>query len=275
MLEEAWYWLTLETSTLAQRLGYRKEAAALRARHRRCRRAWKSHLQRTRECLLQSARLTCAQDHGGSALILGGGLLRDVPWRELLALFDAIEVIDVVIHPELRAAAKDSGGRLRAVAMDITGSIESVAKAPDRTPDLTPTRTAELFRRCVHQRWVASVNILSQLPSLPCEWLRAHGVPDDALATFAGSLMEAHVDALAEAPGGICLVTETGEQREDGDGGSELSGEIAEIIPTRLSSRDWEVLDRWQWSLHPPDEHPEGVADSREVVGLHCSAVTR
>lgn len=275
MLEEAWYWLTLETSPSAQRLGYRKEAAALRARHRRCRSAWASHLQRTRECLLQSARLTCAQAPGGSALILGGGLLRDVPWRELLALFDAIEVIDVVIHPELRAAVKESGGRLRAVAADITGSIESLARMPDRIPDLLPDRTADLARQCAQQRWVASVNILSQLPLLPCEWLRTRGVPDDMLASFAHSLMKAHVGTLEQTPGALCFVTETGGQCADGGGSDEVIGEVAAIIPFQLTSRDWLTLDRWPWQLHPPGELRGGARESREVVGLHACAAQR
>ncbi|WP_054762978.1 hypothetical protein [Methylomonas koyamae] len=68
MIAEFIHYLGTRTNPGARRLGYAGEAAALEARHRRCREAWLPHLAATRAALLRAAEL--AHPNSGDALLV-------------------------------------------------------------------------------------------------------------------------------------------------------------------------------------------------------------
>lgn len=299
MLEEAWHWLRIGSTGAATRLGYRREAAALRTRHRRCAPAWQSHLEGTRQALVTSARLACApapamrtqatgEDDNGArsahrggvsrdsppriALLMGAGLLRDVPWRELLELYDEVVLADLTFHPEARAASRASGGRLRLETVDVTGCVHQLASDPGRIPDLRAQGRIPLDDLLDAATWVASVNLLTQIPLLPCAWLRSHGHNEEAIQAFEADLLAHHLMSLALGRGSACLVAELRDRVIDADGAVVDSASRERLLADTLDESQWHCLRRWQWQVNPAGEMSAGQIESRELIALHRAA---
>ena len=96
-------------------MGYVREMKALRARRNRCRAAWRPHLERTRALVLEAA-AQCERRR--NALIVGSGLLYDVPLTELSRQFDSVVLVDMaaviaVARPDARRRPVTGGRRRR------------------------------------------------------------------------------------------------------------------------------------------------------------------
>src|SRR5207249_1599290 len=78
-----------------RRMGYLRELLGIRDRERRCRQAWAPHLERSRQ-VIRAAMSQCTMRR--KAVILGSGLLLDVPVAELAGAFQHVVLVDV-IHP--------------------------------------------------------------------------------------------------------------------------------------------------------------------------------
>ncbi|QSB02195.1 hypothetical protein JWZ98_04335 [Methylomonas sp. EFPC1] len=169
MLEEFWHYLGVRTASREARLlGYAREMAALQVRHRRCRQAWRPHIQATQQALLSAAQLL--GDTGGAALIIGGGSAHDLPIAELLQHFDQLVLLDIAFTYPSRRLAKYWSNRVFCHPHDATGIVDWLAQHR-QIPPAALVRNPIAPELAVKPRWVASVNCLTQLPLLPLDWL--------------------------------------------------------------------------------------------------------
>jgi hypothetical protein len=240
MLAELVEYLLTPSPPLARRLGYLKEAVAIRARARRCRAAWAGHLARCRTAVLEAARSSPGR---GLAQVLGSGALLDIPVEELSAMFDQVVLADLV-HP---LAARLRVRNLRNVSLrtiDLTGVLAEVdrGRLPGRVPvDLHAGLETDLPDLTV------SANIMSQLPLLPVKRLAATGLyrPEE-LKVVARGLLEEHLALLERMPGVVCLITDTAWR--DGDSVQDPLQGITLPEPT----------ETWTWNIAPrPEAHPD------------------
>ena len=244
MIAELIAWWRLDCLPAAQRLGYRREAAALTVRHRRLQEHWAEHLAQTRLALLAAARAACAGDTPPKqAWMLGAGLLHDVPLDALLALFERVDLVDVAFSPAARAAARANPGRVACVTLDVTGVLDDLTRDPALAAPEPPPGT-----------WIASVNILSQLPLLPCSALLATGMPEPDVERYGQALQQAHVALLGQARH-ACLIIEYAQTQTGGPDEALLPG-----LPERLTGLGWTKHTAWHWPLNPAGETeaPEG-----------------
>lgn len=252
MIAELLAWWRIDCLPAAQRLGYRQEAAALIVRHRRLRRHWADHLVRTRAALLASARLASrGRMAPKQAWIMGAGLLHDVPLAELLDCFERIDLVDVAFAPAARDAARRYPGRVACVMQDVTGlnADPSGGLCRDRPAAPPPLPGGA---------WCASVNLLSQLPLLPCSaWLR-QGIAEPEVERRGRALQQAHVEALQQAAHACLIIEYAQTQPAPGPAGVLL----LPGLPERLAASGWLQHDTWHWPLNPPGEteSPEGRA---------------
>lgn len=244
MIAELIAWCRLDCLPAAQRLGYRREAAALTVRHHRLRAHWADHLARTRGALLAAARAACASSTPPRrAWLMGAGLLHDVPLDALLALFERIDLVDVAFSPAARAAAHAHPGRVACVMLDVTGVLDDLMRDPAQAAPEPPPGT-----------WVTSVNILSQLPLLPCTALLGTGMPEADVERYGQALQQAHVALLGRAAH-ACLIIEYAQTLSAGPDEALLPA-----LPERLTALGWTRHAEWHWSLNPAGEtrRPEG-----------------
>jgi len=187
-------------------MGYESELRALDQRSRRCQSYWQTHLENSRAVILQATE-ECAETN--KVLIIGSGLLLDVPLDELAERFQQVVLADIV-HCRRARRAISGHDNVRLLQVDVTGVIERVfAQARARDPAELPRHQPTLF---VDDGFdlVVSLNVLSQLPVIPNGYVarRVKNLPEGAIDRFSRCLVENHLDWLARFSGVVCLIAD-------------------------------------------------------------------
>ncbi|MFA7346603.1 MAG: hypothetical protein WCZ86_02465 [Desulfurivibrionaceae bacterium] len=158
-----------------RRMGFLREQLAIEARCQRNRASWEPHLKRSRAAILAAAD-TCSQHR--TALILGGGLINDVPLAELAGRFQQVILADILHLPRNRRKAEAVAPNIACVDFDCTGAVEKLYQAGNGLDDepaislfrqASPSLPPALASSC---DLTVSVNLASQLGHLPAKWLK-------------------------------------------------------------------------------------------------------
>ena len=236
MLLDLLHWLVQPATLAARRLGHAGESVRLASRSRRCRGAWAPHLAAARDAVRAAMADLPRRD---TAVVLGAGLLDDVPIDDLAAAFRRVVLVDAV-HPwrgRWRARRHPNVVRL---TFDLSGMQDlMLGRGETVGPVLPPVcREADL---------VISANLLSQLPILPVARLEATGrlgpfTDPDACGR---RIVVAHLAALAGLPARICLVADRDETEEDRD------GRVIERLDLLYGVDPGSAPRNWDWILAP------------------------
>jgi hypothetical protein len=242
-----------------RRMGYLSESIAIRSRAARCRAAWAPHQERTRALLRKSVE-RCKQRR--KAVVLGSGPLLDVPLAELASAFAEVVLVDVV-HPLGIGWRQRKLANVRTVAADVTGVVEDVYHVARDAKAALPRARPALFGDDADVDLVASVNLLSQLPYLPVEYLRRKGEHKaDAIDSFARDLIAAHLDYLRRVPGVAALVADVEELTVDAKGAVVRREDTIYGVPPPRAD------EQWIWQLAPRPEIDRRYSYHRRVVGV-------
>lgn len=234
-------WLSFKmtpASEEARALGYLKEHIAIQARHRRCREAWKDHLEKTRRFVLWAAASCPKQD---KITILGSGGLLDVPLVDLADDFGEVVLVDILHPPAVKKWAQQYSN-VRLAEADVTEMAANFLEG--KIPDTPPMPTFE--DADADGDLIVSLNMLGQLPlvlipHLPADWTAAKK------AAFAAETQWQHLRALKNTTGRVCLITGVEREWLDGDGVDARERPLAEIkLPTPNKN--------WYWDLAPAPE---------------------
>lgn len=244
MLNEWLTYLTTDCPPASRKLGYLRESIGIRSRYRRCQSAWQPHLENSRTALLESLS-NC--DSFRTALVFGSGLLLDIPLTELAERFEQVYLVDVVHLPEVRRAARRYAN-VQCLSHDVTGFSEQMQDLSLDRLDLPPPQR---FLDDPTIDWVASVNLVSQLPLLPLDWLRQNfpELDEAALNAWSTRLMQQHLDYLRRFTAPACLLADMEQTIY-----TQESDMIEEIdFATRLGLTDT-AMRQWRWDIAPPGE---------------------
>lgn len=192
MLAELLVWAGIQADPAARRLGYAKAAVSLWSRRRRCHKAWAEHEANTRDFALSVAQSCERRD---TLWLLGGGTLADLPLAELSAQFRHILVFDIAWLASARRLAKQFPNVELRLA-DVTGMVGPLAEWRAGLPLPIPSPRAVPELDDVPPDCVLSLNLLSQLPLLPMEYVQKHGVSRTGADTFGRAILQAHLDGL-------------------------------------------------------------------------------
>lgn len=262
MLTEWLTYLAADCPPLVRKLGYLRESIAIRSRYRRCKTAWQPHLENSRSALLESLH-TCSNFR--TALVFGSGLLLDIPLSELASRFKNVWLVDLVHLPEVRRVARRHAN-VRCLSCDITGFLEQMETLSPINFDLLPPT---YFLDDPTVDWVASVNLLSQLPLLPLDWLRKRfpGINEVILEEWGTRLMRQHLDYLAAFTAPACLLVDM-EQTTYGQNGEAI--EHADFA-AKLGF-EHQASAQWRWDIAPPGEVAPGIGRFHRVavVTMKC-----
>jgi hypothetical protein len=186
-------------------MGYLRELRNIQKRHELWGGAWAEHLERTR-AVIREAMSRCREHR--KAVILGSGLLHDVPLAELSAAFREVILVDIV-HPLATRRRVRGFANVRLLAADVTGVVASMYRVASVPGAALPWATPSLPVDDGEVDLVASVNLLSQLPCMPERYLHHRGAHSgEAIAAFAREVIRAHVDFLSHAPGVAALISD-------------------------------------------------------------------
>ena len=243
-----WDWIGYLTTPIPRHLkvmGYVRELNQLGTRRTRCRAAWQPHLEQTRSLILEAANLSGAKER---ALILGSGLLFDIPVAELSRRFREVVLVDIV---HLWAARKEVSRfpNVRLERVDVTGVVEEVYALPRGRQTLDASKRRSVAFLDDGFDLVVSANILSQLPVLPNAYAsrRMKKLANGQISKFSRRVVEAHMDWLATFPGVVCLIADLERLKCDGSKIISREGSLWGIdLP--------EGRREWFWDLAPRPE---------------------
>jgi hypothetical protein len=257
MLREAFEYLTTPCDPLARRLGYLSESVALGSRHRRQRQNWTPHVAACRRFITQAARQA---PKGGRAMVLGSGLLIEIPLEDLTARFDEVLLIDIVHSRSVRKRVARMP-MVRLVALDVTGALASLEEALERGWDLPTGFAPPALPGSPTCAFAVSCNLLSQLPLMPLDAIerRAPAIPDAARLAFAQRLAADHLRWLAGLAESAALFSDVESLWLSGGAVVEREDSVWGLpLPAPDSS--------WLWDIAPaPEEDPR--RDLRHSVG--------
>ena len=239
-------------------MGYPVELRALGARRNRCQSAWQSHLQNSQTIILESAELCAAKR---KALIIGSGLLFDIPLGELSRRFEKVVLVDIVHLWRVRRQASRYPN-VQLLQLDVTGVVEQVyAIARGRQPLQIPGQQPDYFLDDDFDL-VVSANILSQLPVIPNRFMarRIDSWSGLYLADFSRCLVEHHLDWLAMFPDVVCLIADLERLQYDG---AKLIKREQSLWGVRLPPEG----RVWCWDLAPRPEMDFRYDIRHRVVG--------
>jgi hypothetical protein len=230
-------------SPLIRRMGYLDETIEMRSRARRNAAAWKPHLDNTRRFVLSSAERCRNRD---KAVILGSGLLLDVPLAEISSMFREVVLTDVVCLPEVRKQIKVYNN-VDFIESDVTNTAEQLyrngLKGIHELPESVPS-VPGIGQDC---GLVVSLNILSQLWVVPRAYAarQMRGLNEYQVDEWCGRIVAAHYAYLRSLPCDVCLVADHAFVKRDNSG----------VVISRGSTVYGLELPRpdasWTWNIAP------------------------
>ena len=244
MLGEIFQYLTTSCPKYVRAMGYLHGAIAIEARYKRCASAWQDHTDKSKALILEAADRCQIKK---LVVVLGSGILSDIPLAELNAQFERVELIDVVHLANARKAANafDNVGLL---SSDITGAAEILQQhilMGGSGPIPVPAATLPMIDDA---DLVVSAGVLSQLPLVLLETARkGPGWKDPNLVDFARGILEAHMSALDAVPETVCLITEVERQYYQSD-------DIIETEDPLFGLNVGDSDEEWLWEIAPPPE---------------------
>ena len=168
-----------------RQMGYLRELFGIRRCVTKWGEIWEPHHARTRSVIC-AAMFQCAAHR--KAVILGSGWLNDVPVAELADTFREVKLVDAV-HPFSVCRKVRRWPNVQLVDADITGVAEAVYRNAHK-PGPLPRHAPDLFSADQEVDLVASVNLLSQLPFWPEQFLLRAGKRTDAeIAAYAQEIV--------------------------------------------------------------------------------------
>ena len=244
MLTELLNYLQAEVRPEFRRLGYLRQAVALAARSRRQHTHWQEHQHQCK------AVINCAMQQvsgRGKVVVLGCGLLDELPLENLCSEFVEVVLVDTVFLRQTRQRLQGFSN-IRQVEEDITGLVLKLLQHRNDSGTLPEPHTIipELISGA---DLVISANVVSQLPLIPLEYMVSHfDYDNDELVDWGEAIIRDHLQALAESKAHCVLITDTIHEQRNRKG--EVLRREDVLYRVRLPDAAWQ----WDWSLAPMGE---------------------
>jgi hypothetical protein len=242
-------------------MDYLDEAIAMRGRYRRNRAAWRPHLEHTSRFVLSVAE-KCRNRN--KAVVLGAGLLLDVPLYELSSLFQEVVLVDIVFLPEVRRSIKQYGN-VKLIQHDATNVArqlhENIRRGLRELPEPVP-----MFPKIDENAGlVVSLNILSQLWVVPRAYAlrKLPGLDEEHVDDWCRRIVESHYAFLRSMPCEVCLVADHEFVKRDREGGIVSQGST--VSGLALPGPD----ASWTWNIIPMGGNRQYLSKELNVGAWH------
>lgn len=235
MLAEFFLHLTTPAARMTRKLGLVGESVALWARGNRQRRTWDPHHERCRTVVAEAV---AELPQRRKAVVLGSGLLRDIPLDLLARQFERVLLVDAVHLPQIRLRMRFRP-KVMLLTRDLTGIMSWLAKEAggriDPLVDLTVDPAVDL---------VVSANLMSQLAWPVEDWLDDHPARAGQLpADLPARCIAWHLADLRRFGGRVVLLSDVEMVERDRAGAITDSLDLTRgvALPPPDESWDWPV----------------------------------
>ncbi|MFO8233799.1 MAG: hypothetical protein R6U04_00145 [Bacteroidales bacterium] len=247
-----------------KKMGFYKDQKGIMNRYLREGEAWDTHLQNSREFIIQSSE---GKDKN-HVVVLGSGWLLDVPLKHLAENFKKVTLVDI-IHPTQIRKKIQKYSNVHLVEKDITGGVAYQIfqkiqhyKKTKEIPMLTAYK-AEPIDFGDKPGFIISCNTLTQPGIIIKEYIRNFTeIPETSILDLEKRIQEDQLNLLP--PGKSCLITEYEE---------EIYGKNNDFIgtnPLLLISLPAEKNQRkWQWKFDKKFYYREDAQTFMNVIAIN------
>ncbi|OQP86073.1 hypothetical protein BTR14_12880 [Rhizobium rhizosphaerae] len=220
------------------------------ARARRCAKAWAPH---EAQCHAAVEAMVAEMKQRRTVVVLGSGLLRDVPVKALSRAFDTVVLVDLVHLASIRAWLALNGIRnAKLISRDLSGAQAILAGLP--------AEPLAFLRQVPALDLVISANILSQMPIGLRRSLEGQGRPIEE-ATLS-RIVDAHLEGLASLPCRRLLLTDCDYTVRD------RAGTVVETADLLLGNTLPPEEAEWIWPVAPFGEEGRDIEILHRVVAV-------
>jgi len=250
MIVEALIYLATLPVTVKPHRKFIRYSVNLWSRARRCSGPWAEHEEKSQAAMLAAA---AGLRQKRTVVVLGSGLLRDVPIEALAKSFDTVVLVDLVHLASVRLWLRAKGYRnVRLIERDLSGYDE-----------LRQTGNSEplgFLRGVPYLDLVISANLLSQIGRGVKRRFEAEeggAMPDDAVQR----LIAAHMEGLRALPCATCLVTDISYAVIDRTGKTHETADLLQGV-----SLPQEIKTSWSWPVAPLGEESRDYQIVHQVI---------
>jgi hypothetical protein len=224
-------------------MGYYNYQRGLIVHHLHDEGSWNTHLKNSRNFILKSLDIY----KPGVVTVFGSGWLLDLPLLEINEMVDQINLVDIIHPPEVKSQVAD----MKKVILredDVTGGlIEEVWKKASSKTFLNKLRSLEEINISKYEPGfdpglVISLNILTQLETLPVEFLRKKSNADEeSFLQLRKKIQQNHLSFLENNKS--VLITDRTEVV------TESSGKTSEIKSVLVDLPEGRIREDWTWNF--------------------------
>lgn len=244
-------------------MGYYSNQEGIAMRYIREDENWNEHLSNTKKFIVSVIKKVRPE----VVTVLGSGWLLDIPLSNIISSGAAVRLVDIVHPPAIVRSLADEKS-VTFITDDITGGLPALVwdlsgsgRKPDASHILEAAAALE-YNPDSEQGLILSINLLSQLHTLPFEYLvkkRISGQEShDALAAL---IQEKHIGFLKKHK--AVLITDIEEIETDRAGMSHSRRIIYCRLPAGQSRKEW------TWEFDTEGSYRQGFTTVMKVAALH------
>jgi len=262
MLIEFFKYISNPVSKTAKQLGHLHEIIGMEARSKRLAKQWFSHCQNTKTIIEKSSREIT---NPNEVIVLGSGLLLDVPIEFLAQHFKRVYLVDVVHLNKVKKIIKKLSN-VEIVEHDVTCFSEKIKEIT------TIEIHFEASIPCLSSNTslVISTNMLSQIAFIIGNYARNKlAFNKEQLNNLSKKVVQDHIKILLDVATKVCLISDV--ERTYHDEQKHLKEQVSVINGASLPKPD----EMWLWNLVPKGEMEMHVSIDALVYGyVNFSYVT-
>lgn len=245
MLKELLTYATNSCTPFAREMGYLHEIIAIKTRHQRHKAAWQTHLNHCQQIICHAIDICAQRD---TAMVLGSGLLLDIPIDYLTKSFQHVFLVDIVHLNAVKKLSKTTSN-IHLLVCDLNGLNSTLPNQQSHIAIDLNQFSPQLPYLNLPADFIISCNVLSQLPIMPRNHIERHYfVEEKRIDPWCQRFITNHLNYLKQTHAHICLITDTTHIVTDSS--SQQTTSVDMLYGIKLPLPD----QQWRWQIAPQGE---------------------
>jgi len=218
---------------IIRKLGYRSDQQGIINRYLREMGQWDTHLYRCRKYIIDSINIY----QPDKVTFLGSGWLLDIPLEEIADKCGCINLVDIM-HPSQVIHKASAYKNVRLIEDDLTaGALEGIWKVYRNKLDIGDLKI-NVYEPDYETGMVFSVNLLTQLDSLPADFIAKHKmVGTSELRKIRKDMQRVHINFLKKNDS--VLITDYIEYLKKEDAVTDTNDLVFTTLPGGRRKEEW------------------------------------